>query len=116
MNYSNSHTMALLRKAAMWNTNTPPDFLPELRKLRNSLIAEFKPKPRYVEAKPRSDVLDAASEAADLVQSQADTFSERDKVLREFLLDIENNPDGIIEAVKDYQFVRDSPAVHWQGD
>lgn len=97
--------LTLLRKAAAWNKNTPPDFLPELLKLRKKLIAEFKPETRYIEAKPRSDILEAAREAAALIQSARDSFSESEKVLAEFLLDIENNPDSVIEAMKDYQFV-----------
>ena len=105
INYDDAHAMAILRKAAKWRKDYPPDFLPELQTLRRTLTAEFRPQTRYIEAKTRSDILEAASEAAELVQSQADNFSERDKILREFLLDIENNPDGIIEAVKDYQFV-----------
>ena len=104
INYD-AHALTLLRKASMWNKDTPPDFLPELLKLRKRLIAEFKPETRYTESKPRSDMLEAAREAANLIKSARDTFSEQEKILAEFLLDIENNPDSVIEAVKDYQFV-----------
>ena len=97
--------LTLLRKAAAWNKSTPPDFLPELLKLRKRLAAEFKTQTPYIEAIPRSDILEAAREAASLIQSAGDSFSESEKILAEFLLDIENNPDSVIEAVKDYQFV-----------
>ena len=105
MNYSNPSALTLLRNAARRNKETPPEFLSELRKLRNILIAEFKPTAKYIKAKPRVDIIEAARDAANLIQSGRDTFSEREKILAEFLLDIENNPDGIIEAIKDYQFV-----------
>lgn len=103
--YSDETVMSLLRRAGMWDKDTPPDFLPELSRLVARLIAEFKPSVRYVEEKTRSDVLTTANDAASLLKSQHDSYSDSEKILADFLLDIENNPEGIREAVKDYQFV-----------
>ena len=106
MGFDDSHVMDVLRSAAM--NKATPELLRELAGVRVQLLSDTRIKPpseTYSREKVRKDVIEAAKKAAQLITARRDTFTQREQALSEFLLDIENNPEGIVEAVKDYQFV-----------
>ncbi|MBE4459593.1 DEAD/DEAH box helicase [Vibrio parahaemolyticus] len=97
--------LSVLEKAARWRSGKPLSFLPELRELKESLLYKYLPSPDFRTEKPREDVLRLVATVSQHLEKKLNSTSKRDAILAEFLHELEDNPDGVREAVEDYNFV-----------
>ncbi|HEK1023571.1 TPA: AAA family ATPase [Proteus mirabilis] len=97
--------LSVLEKAARWRCGKPLSFLPELRELKESLLYKYLPLPDFRTEKPREDVLRLVATVSQLLEKKLNSTNKRDAILAEFLHELENNPDGVREAIEDYNFV-----------
>jgi len=97
--------LSVLEKAARWRSGKPLSFLPELRGLKESLLYKYLPSPDFRTEKPREDVLRLVATVSQLLEKKLNSTSKRDAILAEFLHELEDNPDGVREAIEDYNFV-----------
>jgi superfamily I DNA/RNA helicase len=97
--------LSVLEKAARWRSGKPLSFLPELRGLKESLLYKYLPSPDFRTEKPREDVLRLVATVSQLLEEKLNSTNKRDAILAEFLHELEDNPDGVREAIEDYNFV-----------
>ncbi|MCF5858618.1 AAA domain-containing protein [Aeromonas veronii] len=97
--------LCVLEKAARWRGGKPLGFLPELRELKESLLYKYLPLPDFRTEKPREDVLRLVATVSQLLEKKLNSTNKRDAILAEFLHELEDNPDGVREAIEDYNFV-----------
>lgn len=97
--------LSVLEKAARWRSDKPLSFLPELKKLKESLLYKYLPLPDFRTEKPREDVLRLVATVSQLLEKKLNSANKRDAILAEFLHELEDNPDGVREAIEDYNFV-----------
>lgn len=97
--------LIVLEKAARWRSGRPLSFLPELRGLKESLLTKYLPSPDFRTEKPREDVLRLVATVSQLLEKKLNSTNKRDAILAEFLHELEDNPDGVREAIEDYNFV-----------
>lgn len=97
--------LSVLEKAARWRSGKPLSFLPELRKLKEALLYKYLPSPDFRTEKPREDVLRLVTTVSQLLEKKLNSTNKRDAILAEFLHELEDNPDGVREAIEDYNFV-----------
>ncbi|HAS3638224.1 TPA: AAA family ATPase [Vibrio cholerae] len=97
--------LSVLEKAARWRSGNPLSFLPELRGLKESLLYKYLPSPDFRTEKPREDVLRLVATVSQLLEKKLNSTNKRDAILAEFLHELEDNPDGVREAIEDYNFV-----------
>ncbi|PJX13386.1 AAA family ATPase [Halomonas sp. 141] len=97
--------LSVLEKAARWRSGKPLSFLPELRELKGSLLYKYLASPDFRTEKPREDVLRLVATVSQLLEKKLNSTNKRDAILAEFLHELEDNPDGVREAIEDYNFV-----------
>ena len=97
--------LRVLEIAARWRSGKPLSFLPELRELKESLLYKYLPSPDFRTEKPREDVLRLVATVSQLLKKKLNSTNKRDAILAEFLHELEDNPDGVREAIEDYNFV-----------
>lgn len=97
--------LSVLEKAARWRSGKPLSFLPYIRELKESLLYSYLPSPDFRIEKPREDVLRLVATVSQLLEKKLNSIDKRDAILAEFLHELEDNPDGVREAVEDYNFV-----------
>ncbi|MCP5208453.1 MAG: AAA family ATPase [Hahellaceae bacterium] len=97
--------LSVLEKAARWRSGKPLSFLPELRELKEALLYKYLPSPEFRIEKPRSDVLALKTKVENALKASLTSKNKRDAILAEFLHELEDNPDGVREAIEDYNFV-----------
>ena len=95
----------LLNQASRWQQNKPLSFLPELKQLKRELLQRYSRSPEYKVLKPREDILTLVANVSTELEKSLSFENKRDTVLAEFLHELEDNPDGVREAVEDYNFV-----------
>ncbi len=95
----------ILEKAARWRSGKPLNFLPELRELKESLLYKNLPSPDFRTEKPREDIMRLVVMVSQLLEKKLNSSNKRDAILAEFLHELEDNPDGVREAIEDYNFV-----------
>ncbi|KGA27988.1 DEAD/DEAH box helicase [Pectobacterium odoriferum] len=97
--------LSVLEKAARWRSGKPLSFLPELRELKEFLLYKYLPSPDFRTEKPREDVLRLVATVSQILEKKLNSTNKRDAILAEFLHELEDNPDGVREAIEDYNFV-----------
>lgn len=97
--------LSVFEKAARWRSGKPLSFLPELRGLKELLLYKYLPSPDFGTEKPREDVLRLVATVSQLLEKKLNSTNKRDAILAEFLHELEDNPDGVREAIEDYNFV-----------
>ncbi len=102
----NDEEKALLGNASRWREQekTPP-FLKELKTLKGSLLKRFTPAPAFRMEKTRDTVVDVIYKTLDRIRSNG--MSVKDKktaAIAELLHELEDNPIGFQNIVKDYSF------------
>jgi superfamily I DNA/RNA helicase len=97
--------LSVLEKAARWLGGKSLSFLPALRELKESLLYKYLPLPDFRTEKPREDVLRLVATVSQLLEKKLNSTNKRDAILAEFLHELEDNPDGVREAIEDYNFV-----------
>ena len=96
----------LLFRASRWyDKSVTPPFLKELRALKGDLLTRFTPAPVFRTEKSRDSVVDLIRETVRCIRIHGlSTRDKRTAALSELLLEMENNPKGIQDAVSDYCF------------
>ncbi|MCQ4052960.1 MULTISPECIES: DEAD/DEAH box helicase [Aeromonas] len=107
--------LCVLEKSARWRSGKPLGFLPELRELKESLLYKYLPLPDFRTEKPREDVLRLVATVSQLLEKKLNSTNKRDAILAEFLHELEGNPDGVREAIEDYNFVFAATTGHSEG-
>ena len=107
--------LSVLKKAARWRGGKPLSFLPELRGLKESLLYKYLPAPDFRTEKPREDVLSLVATVSQLLEKKLNSTNKRDAILAEFLHELEDNPDGVREAIEDYNFIFAATTGHSEG-
>ena len=97
--------LAVLEKASRWRSDKPLNFILELKQLKESLLYKYLPSPDFRIEKPRNDVLKLVGSVSQLLEKRLNTANKLDTILADFLHEIEDNPDGVREAIEDYNFV-----------
>lgn len=95
----------LLEKAKLYPAGTVPSFLDALRDLKGRLLTSCTPVPVYQKEKCRISVCDLVEEAMGCIRKNG--LSIRDKktaALAELLMEMQNNPVGMLDTVRDYSF------------
>lgn len=95
----------LLERASKWYKNETPPFINELKELKRKLMILYTPAPVFRIEKPRDAILDLIKETVIAIRHNG--LKIRDKktaALAELLLEMENNPEGMLESIKDYCF------------
>lgn len=95
----------LLRKAVMWKPGNDLSFLDEFKNLKHNLMERFTPHASFKIEKPRADVLEIFAEVKKQFQKYRSNLDEKDSILSNFLHELEDNPNGVREAIADYNFV-----------
>ena len=107
--------LSVLEKAARWCTGKPLNFLLELRELKETLLYRYLPFPDFRTEKPREDVLRLIAMVSLLLEKKLNSANKRDAILAEFLHELEDNSDGVREAIEDYNFVFAATTGHSEG-
>lgn len=61
--------------------------------------------PDFRTEKPREDVLKLVANVSQLLEKKLNSTNKMDAILADFLHEIEDNPNGVREAIQDYNFV-----------
>jgi DNA polymerase III delta prime subunit len=104
-NQLSQEEVAVLNKAASWKPGDPLAFLVELADLQNTLIKRFTMPPAFTIEKPRKEILNLIEKVNTTLAKRKGYSSKKEEVLANFLYELETNPEGIREAIKDYVFV-----------
>lgn len=95
----------ILTLASKWKRNQDLNFLPQLIEVKQDLLNRFNPVPDFKTEKPREDVLDLFSKVSSLLAEKLRSTNQQDAVLAEFVHELENNPEGLREAIEDYNLI-----------
>jgi DNA polymerase III delta prime subunit len=95
---------ALLRTAARWREGDSLDFLGELSKLKMSLLRQLKPRPQTPDRAERN-IEELYLEVKKYLDSTKTGDQKRDLIIAEYLDELEYNPRGIKNAIKEYNYV-----------
>lgn len=94
----------VLEKAVQWREGEPTP-VASLRLIRDKLLARLIRKPQFRQEKHHKDILDLFMEVSSELEKSHNRANKLDSVLASFLHELENNPDGVLEAVEDYNYV-----------
>jgi hypothetical protein len=100
-----SAEIALVERASRWCEGQDMDFLHAMRDLKRKLIIRYTPRPDFRREKPREDILELITQVSQEMDTALKIKSKRDTVLAELLHELENNPEGILQSVQEYNFV-----------
>ena len=97
---------ALLVRASGWmRVDETPPFLNELRELKGKLLMRFTPAPMFRLEKTRDSVVNLIQETlSEVKRNGLRTRDKKTAALAELLMEMESNPEGMMENVKDYSF------------
>ena len=95
----------VLEKASRWRCGKDLDFIDSLKALKRRLLLGHMPMPEFRKEKPREDVLGLVARVSAQLEKNMTSKNRRDVILAEFLHELEDNPDGVREAIEDYNFV-----------
>jgi superfamily I DNA and/or RNA helicase len=96
---------AVLNKATSWKPGDPLTFLAELADLQNTLLKRFIPPPVFTIEKPRKEILNLIEKVNAALAKRKSSGSKKEEALANFLYELETNPEGIRESIKEYVFV-----------
>lgn len=100
---SSQEILRALQQAAMANReDVPVDLLTKLRSIRETLLARCFPPPFYRQPTPRKDILSVCERVQ---QKTRIPGNEEDRILAEYLDELEHNTAAVQESLKNYCFV-----------
>lgn len=93
----------VLRRAARWNQEGPPPFLPELLKFKTEWLVRLSPRPFFRIEKPRQALIELCASTINAVKNRELSGKGREQeILAGFLARVENNPDELRMCLADY--------------
>jgi len=105
-NRLDAESLALLRRAAEWQKPAELNFLDDLAQLKRRLLQMYAPRPVYRVEKARDDIVDLLVKVRKrLTDAQSLLADPSAAILADFLQELTINPDGAMDAIKDYNFV-----------
>ena len=96
---------SLLEKAVTWQDGDCLDILVDLKGLKEQLLAKFKEQVRLNKPKVRQDVIELIQDCLAYLETNTHIKDPQNKILSNYLFELENNPVGIKKAVSEYNFV-----------
>lgn len=93
-----------LQQAMIWQPGDELEFLPQLKEAKQQLLKQFTPRPQLKQTLAREDVKLAVQGTLELLQNTSRQES-KNRVLIEYLSDLEGNPDLVQEALAEYNLV-----------
>lgn len=101
-----AHEHDLLDKASLWGPEDgDPPFLNNLAELKRKLLVRFTSPPVFRVEKRNDEVVALTAKAIQCIQEVGYSSTDRKSAaLAEFLSELENNPEGMMEAVSAYSF------------
>ncbi len=104
--YVEKNELDLLDEASQWRSEDGvPPFLKELEALKKKLLIRFTTPPVFRVEKQNAEIFELAEEAVRRIKVTGLSAKDmRSAALAEFLVELENNPFGMIDAVSDYSF------------
>lgn len=97
--YSNT-----LQQAMTWRLGNELDFLSQLKQVKQQLLKQFTPRPQLKRALAREDIKLAIQKSLTLLQDSSH-HATKDRVLIEYLGDLEGNSHLVQEALAEYNLV-----------
>ena len=94
-----------LKKAILWREGRDFKFLSSLKQIKIKLLNLYLPQKEYKREKPRKDILELIKTLEVKLKKETTRFDKKEKILSEFLYELENNPLSIEEAISDYNYV-----------
>ncbi|WP_458400439.1 DEAD/DEAH box helicase [Mailhella sp.] len=95
----------LLDFACRWRQSKPLEFLPKLRELKGKLMDMATPVPQFTVEKVRNDILELIARTTKSLETSRRPSDKKMEAVAEFLHELENNEDGVREALEAYNFV-----------
>jgi len=106
----------VLKRAVGWQRGRDLAFLPELSQVKGILLDRYIPRPFFRIEKPRDDVLQFVADISRHLLEYAKSSADKTGAIQaEFLHEMENDPIGIQEAIKDYSYVFAATCQQAQG-
>ena len=96
---------SLLKKAITWEKGNNLDFLDELKQLKKNLLARFREEIHLNTSKVRQDVVELIQDCLTHLESNTSIKDPQNKILSNYLFELENNPLGIKKAISEYNLV-----------
>jgi len=94
-----------LKKAILWREGRELNFLSTLKDIKIKLLNLYLPQTQYQKEKPRKDILELMKNLTEELKSVTSRADKKERILSEFLYELENNPLSIEEAISDYNYV-----------
>ena len=94
-----------LKKAILWREGRELNFLSTLKDIKIKLLNLYLPQTQYKKEKPRKDILELMKNLTEELKSVISRADKKERILSEFLYELENNPLSIEEAISDYNYV-----------
>jgi len=95
----------ILKKAILWKEGRDLSFLLDLKAIKIKLLNLYLPQTEYKKEKPRRDIIKLIQKLTDQLENVTSRANKKDRILAEFLYELENNPLNIEEAISDYNYV-----------
>jgi len=96
---------SLLKLAVIWEQGKDLSFLKDLQKLKHRLLAKFKESVHLSTPKVRQDVVEVIQDCLSSLESDSRIKDPQNKILSNYLFELENNPEGIKKSISDYNLV-----------
>ncbi len=81
------------------------EYIDDYRKIKIKLLEFFYPKPQYKKPKPNSEFIKLLESLKEELEQGRTKDDKINKILFEYINELENNPFALFEMVKDYSFV-----------
>jgi len=94
-----------LKKAILWKKGKDLNFLDSLKEIKIKLLNMYLPHIKYKKEKPRKDILELFKTLSEQLKETTSSADKKEKILSEFLYELENNPLSIEESIFDYSYV-----------
>lgn len=94
----------VLQQAMIWQLGDGLEFLSQLKEVKQKLLKQFTPKPQLARTLAREDVKLAIQRALNFLQDSS-RLESKNRVLMEYLSDLEGNPYLVQEALAEYNLV-----------
>ncbi len=96
---------SLLKSAITWSDGDDLGFLNDLKQLKKRLMVKFREVIQLNTPKARQDVIELIQECLAHLESNTLIKDPQNKILSNYLFELENNPVGIKKAVSEYNLV-----------
>ena len=101
----NNEEQRSLKKAILWKSGRDLNFLNSLKEIKIKLLNIYLPQVEYKREKPRKDILELMKALSEQLKETTSNSNKKERILSEFLYELENNPLSIEKSISDYNYV-----------